>query len=301
VSIRALSRVWEFSQANSSDLLVALALADFADDRGRAWPSTHTLMKKSKLSERQVQTSVNRLLVLKEINIYPNAGPRGVNVYQILCFGDAPTPAQSAPPQDMRGADDAKQTDKTTQPKSVEIEPLTPLPPQDVRGADKTEKLSSSAPNPSGTVISNPSGVGVAVGIPSEEEVLKEGKAYPGNLAVGAPPRMPENWIRGWYVSKLGYRNFAWERWQKIQRLDFEKDFRNRLPQALGDLWGKNGAGSGRTDWQLSQDLAAVELKIEQHPRSSWPGNMPLPNDVRESYERLLVKRAQLKEGVRNL
>ncbi len=263
MSIRAINRVWENSAAKEGDLLVLLALADFADEHGKAWPSIETLARKARLTTRQVYRSIARLHdELKEIDISSNTGPHGVNEYHVLCFGDP---------------------DK--------MSPLT------LSQGDKGVSQMSS--NPSGTVIKEPPLVASgAVEIPSEEAVLKEGKAYAGNMAIGAPSEMPEHWCLGWYASKRGYRNFNWGSWKVVLKLDFEKDFRERRPQAMGEILGKNAAPQkrgGRQGWQLARDLAALDMQIEQHPRTNWPGNVPVPDDVKKSYEALLRKRAELK------
>jgi hypothetical protein len=101
VSIRAINRAWENSAAQGSDLLVLLALADFADERGKAWPSNATLARKARVCERQVRMSIAVLSdQLKEIDVSYNTGPHGVNEYHVLCFGD---PDKFAPWNNLPG------------------------------------------------------------------------------------------------------------------------------------------------------------------------------------------------------
>lgn len=50
-----MSRVWDEADLSGGHLLVALALADFADDAGKCWPAISTLAKKARLSDRQVR------------------------------------------------------------------------------------------------------------------------------------------------------------------------------------------------------------------------------------------------------
>lgn len=53
MSIRATSLVWERSRAKGSNLMMLLAIADYAKDNGRdAWPSARTLSWKTRLSPR---------------------------------------------------------------------------------------------------------------------------------------------------------------------------------------------------------------------------------------------------------
>jgi hypothetical protein len=85
MSLKALSRVWEESKQQGGTLLVQLAIADFADDTGgSAWPSIATLAKKSRMSDRNVQFSLARLVKAGELEIREAAGPHGVSVYQLL-------------------------------------------------------------------------------------------------------------------------------------------------------------------------------------------------------------------------
>jgi len=52
VSIRVMTKVWDYSGAECGALLVLLAMADFANDDGIAWPSIASLCQKSRLAER---------------------------------------------------------------------------------------------------------------------------------------------------------------------------------------------------------------------------------------------------------
>ena len=62
MSIKVTSWVWESADCEASDLLILLAMADFADDHGgNIFPSVATLAAKSRKSERAVQYSLRRL------------------------------------------------------------------------------------------------------------------------------------------------------------------------------------------------------------------------------------------------
>lgn len=57
-----MSLVWDRFEAGGGALLLALALADFADDAGRSiWPSVQTLMRKTRQSRRTVQRQLAEL------------------------------------------------------------------------------------------------------------------------------------------------------------------------------------------------------------------------------------------------
>lgn len=89
-----LTRVWKRSSQKGGALLVLLAIADYADDRGEAYPSIGTLQAKSRLSERSVQAALGRLVAAGELAIQPQGGPHRVNLYRVLVTSDA---ADSAP------------------------------------------------------------------------------------------------------------------------------------------------------------------------------------------------------------
>ena len=89
MSIKAMTRVWEDSPRKGSALLLLLAIADFANDQGEAWPSVDTLAKKCRMSRRNVQTLANDLAADGDITIQENAGPRGCNIYRLNDVGGA--------------------------------------------------------------------------------------------------------------------------------------------------------------------------------------------------------------------
>jgi hypothetical protein len=104
MSIAIMDRVWRCSKAKQGNLLVLLAIADFADDEGEAWPSIPTLAKKSRLKERQTQYAIRSLIRLGELKIFKNKGPRGCHLYHITIPENRG--AENAPVQKMRGAVD---------------------------------------------------------------------------------------------------------------------------------------------------------------------------------------------------
>ncbi len=121
MSISVLSDVWMYSQAKLASRLVLLAIADFSNENGDAYPAIKTLAKKSGISERNCQYAIRKLCEMGELAIFENAGPHGVNLYRV---------------QLLRGAKSAIGGCKMEQP-----------PVQNGAG-----KLSPFAPNPSGTV-----------------------------------------------------------------------------------------------------------------------------------------------------
>jgi hypothetical protein len=85
VSVKAISSVWQHSEQKSGALLVELAIADFADDQGRAWPAIETLAKKARMTSRNVNYIIEKKLKPAGLVIEKNAGPHRANLYR-LCI-----------------------------------------------------------------------------------------------------------------------------------------------------------------------------------------------------------------------
>eukprot|EP00913_Durusdinium_trenchii_P028456 g26684.t1 len=83
VSIKAMTNVFEHSRAKSNARLLMLAIADFANDEGFAWPSLTTLAKKTLMSRRNVVYVVEKLKEAGELRVWPNRGKRGCNLYAL--------------------------------------------------------------------------------------------------------------------------------------------------------------------------------------------------------------------------
>lgn len=108
MSVKAMTWVWEHSQAKGAARMVLLALADHAGaDGGDAYPSVARLSERCHLSERAVQEAVKTLVMAGELEVEQNTGPRGTNRYR-LTFTPAesapPAPAEDSPPQNLHPA-----------------------------------------------------------------------------------------------------------------------------------------------------------------------------------------------------
>lgn len=127
MSVRVLTRVWSESTQKLGSLLVLLAIADFADDEGVAYPSVPTLAKKSRLSKRQVNYVLQKLTESGELNVEIGAGPHGANIYRVLTGGANNAGAESAGVQfgTRRGAkSDKRGVQSTTQGGAIYDMPL---------------------------------------------------------------------------------------------------------------------------------------------------------------------------------
>ena len=98
MSIRVMSAVWDRGPDDKSELLLLLALADYANDDGACWPSINSLMQKSRLSERGVQSVLKRLAADGWIEIEPGNGRNHTNLYRIINPA-APAPRTKCTPQ----------------------------------------------------------------------------------------------------------------------------------------------------------------------------------------------------------
>ena len=84
MSVKVLSRVWEHSAHGGTELLLMLAIADFADDDGRAYPAVPTLAAKCRLQQRRANYILSKLKASGELEVSANTGPRGTNRYRIM-------------------------------------------------------------------------------------------------------------------------------------------------------------------------------------------------------------------------
>lgn len=84
VSIKLLNHGWRFSKAKGGALLVLLAIADFANDEGVAYPSIPTLARKARLTPRNTQRSIRHLVATGELVIEEGKGPHRTHLYRIV-------------------------------------------------------------------------------------------------------------------------------------------------------------------------------------------------------------------------
>jgi hypothetical protein len=83
MAISVMSRVWEHSQAGGTELLLLLAIADYSDERGYAYPSVPTLSRKIRMSSRNTQYLLQKLEASGELEIKRGAGRGGSNLYRV--------------------------------------------------------------------------------------------------------------------------------------------------------------------------------------------------------------------------
>lgn len=86
MSVRVMSRVFDHSKARGNELLVLLAIADWADDDGVAFPSLEAIAAKARIARSTVQAVVGRLVALGELEATNRrSGQRQTsNLYRVL-------------------------------------------------------------------------------------------------------------------------------------------------------------------------------------------------------------------------
>jgi len=83
MSIHVMSMVWKRSRQKGGELLVLLALADYANDDGYCWPSIKTLSERSRLLDRSVRRILRKLEKDGEIVTQTKGGVNGSNRYRV--------------------------------------------------------------------------------------------------------------------------------------------------------------------------------------------------------------------------
>ena len=83
MSVKVMSMVWEYSQAKGGDLIILLAIADHADDEGKAFPGEDRLAKKGRMTDRNVRHCLQGLQAMGELTVAVGRGRGHPNHYQI--------------------------------------------------------------------------------------------------------------------------------------------------------------------------------------------------------------------------
>jgi hypothetical protein len=85
-----MARVWAHSQRKDGELLVMLALADFANDAGECWPSIPVLAEKARLTERQARRDLDKLEAAREIRRQRSTGGRNRRTHYFITLPENP-------------------------------------------------------------------------------------------------------------------------------------------------------------------------------------------------------------------
>lgn len=99
MSVYVLTHVWRNGPNDRSELLVLLALADFADDEGHCWPSIRKVADKARMSERGVQKITRRLCESGFLKVSQGGGRGGSNRYEISMKNPEPYSVNTVHPE----------------------------------------------------------------------------------------------------------------------------------------------------------------------------------------------------------
>lgn len=90
MSVQAMSWVLEHSESRLGPRLVLLSIANHARADGTgAWPAIATIAREARLSEREVQYAVRKLVAGGELEVQSGFGPKGTNLYSLPRMGGA--------------------------------------------------------------------------------------------------------------------------------------------------------------------------------------------------------------------
>lgn len=126
MSVRVSSRVWESSAQSGGGLLMLLAIADFADDEGVAFPAVATLAARCRITVRSAHRLIAELRASGELVVASGAGPRGANVYRIVVRAARRTPDAGVTPDAHDRMTGASRTPDAGVTAPLTTPPLTP-------------------------------------------------------------------------------------------------------------------------------------------------------------------------------
>lgn len=132
MSMAVTTEVWSRWPEGGGSLLLALALADYADDTGGSiYPSVPTLARECRVSHRHVQRLLRRFAVAGWIR-YDGPGPRGTRRYRLILSALPPAGAEgdmvspSAPEGDIRAGVRVTPVSPDLSVVDLDISPPTP-------------------------------------------------------------------------------------------------------------------------------------------------------------------------------
>jgi hypothetical protein len=133
-----MARVWADSLHSGTDLLMMLAIADFADDDGNAYPSVTTLALKCRTTPRNANRILAALRDSGELEVRINEGPKGTNRYRVVF--DRMTPASPLTRTSPRHAASPPLTRTSSPPDAGVPKPLTPTSDEPSLNHQRTTK-----------------------------------------------------------------------------------------------------------------------------------------------------------------
>ena len=103
MSVKIISKVWDHAPYRGKKLLILLAMADFADDQGKCWPSQTTLARKARCSVETIRTTINEMIAAGHLEVAeehtPNSSKRYMLTPNLLGADDVSPNPQGTPPK----------------------------------------------------------------------------------------------------------------------------------------------------------------------------------------------------------
>lgn len=262
MSVKLMAAVWEDETFTSkAELLLCLAIADFANENGEAWPGTERLAMKCRSTQRAVIRMVSRLILAGKLEVKYNAGLHKTNVYKLL------TPPLTAGHPDPSGTKNV--------PKNV--------PKKGPKKGPKKEHLGS--PYPSGTISNHQEVISThleSLGTTIEESTPDSAIAVPPEAAKEKTPHqvLIDSWCKGFEA--FHHRKYA------VLGARDGKGAKNLLafagsPEAAMAVALRAWAESPKLGPFLSQRATTlhglaetwneIQVKLAAPPAPAWQGN----------------------------
>lgn len=234
MSVRTMARVWDASKHSGTELLMLLAIADFADDDGNAYPAVPTLAAKCRMSSRNANFILSALRESGELEVRQNEGPRGTNRYCVV------TGLKAASPPPLKPTSPQGPEASFTPEELFTLKPTSATPEA---GFPKPLKPTSDEPS----LNHQEPPVGASAKKPVRQKDRKTFRAWYEVTKVGGGKIVPDDDpIRG-YTEKVGldanFLGLHWE-WFKAKQLESSKTqadwlqtFRNSVKGNYGRLW----------------------------------------------------------------
>lgn len=157
MSVKAQNWVWEYSRAEGTDLLVALAIADRANDEGEeAWPNMDTLCRKTRLSRSTVSRSVQNLEQLGELRVDRERGKRNAYVLTMPIYEEGDDAVDRRPSNVARPNQCQFDTGESEPGTGVNLTPLSDAQTAGDASSSKTKGVSPVTPPPVSAVTPPP-------------------------------------------------------------------------------------------------------------------------------------------------
>jgi len=111
-----MTHVWNNSKQGGSRLLMLLAIADYANEQGKAWPSLETLAQRTRQTTRNTIRIIEKCVADKELEYQQYASPYGTNLYSLkISRTEKVNPKASRRTSDILGIN-GNQTDTSLSP-----------------------------------------------------------------------------------------------------------------------------------------------------------------------------------------